>query len=180
MLTLTVRELICAGGSEIPEGEGYCLYLVRDGELVLYVGKSADVSGRLIRHVTGDGLTACHVDPERFHGYPTSDLGRLIRDHARESFGWSVDLFTGEDCAELVKRHFPEAAGYDRYDAERALIREHRPALNVTHNADPRPLPEKYRDSPEIEDAKRKAASLLHVPYSRKAAGAEAKSRRRG
>jgi hypothetical protein len=149
MITVTLSNLLY---SDLDENESN-LYIVRDGEVIFYVGQS----GRGIRF-------------RLFQHHRETSLGNLIQDNLPDSMGWQIDLLTVQDCLSQIKKHFPyisesfilkeDNAFIDR--AEEAMIRELRPCLNGTWNLNPNPLPDKYK---RPEEAKRKAAGLLHVPY---------------
>ena len=109
MITATIGELLSGKLDKMDTG-GHYLYLVRDGETILYVGKSRDVIERLRGHL-GDGGWV-------FYG--PSQLGEMIRVNLPQSRGWEVVLLTPADCG----------AG-DIDDAEEELIAHYNPHLNV-------------------------------------------------
>ncbi len=110
----------------------YCIYLFRDGDFVLYVGKTKqNAIDRLQEHL---GLT--YADE--------SQVGRLVEENAPLSYAWSVDLLTLDDCVPFVRKHFPESKELDLDLAERATILEYSPPMNEQSNPHPRALPRKY------------------------------------
>lgn len=161
MIQTTIGDLL--DGVEL-ETRGHRIYLVRDNDVVFYVGKSdVGVLGRLSDHLgRGDWRP----------GSP-SILGELILDNLPESRAWQVELFTVLDCEDAIQRYFPHTSFkgtwylYASDDAEKALIWDHRPCLNTTYNYDGQRLPDRYRNK-EDEKAMRAAAKLLHVPYQRR------------
>lgn len=117
----------------MPEfGEPYSIYRFRDGEFVLYVGKtSRNILERLFEHIGIDGQT---------------QMTTLIEDNLPEALNWEIDLFTVKECIPLIKRHLKvERINERNFDlAERAMILESRPAMNMSLNAHPLALPSKY------------------------------------
>ncbi|MDE3090335.1 MAG: hypothetical protein KGJ80_13215, partial [Chloroflexota bacterium] len=131
MMSITVADVI---QNALPEsGWGsFCIYIFRDGGLVLYVGKAEqNVIDRLEDHL---GISY----------RPESQIGRLIDDNAPESHNWQIDLLTLDDCRPIVAKHFPSAQIVDVLTIERAIILEFRPPLNRQSNPNARPLPRKY------------------------------------
>lgn len=111
-LTIRVSEIF--GGKHIV-GNG--LYVFRDGENILYVGKAeSGIANRLKAHLgaTNNGL---------------SPIGTLITCNHPESANWEVDIYESEQIVE----------------DERALIRQLRPLLNETHNYEPSSITKGYR-----------------------------------
>jgi len=125
--TSTIR-LVWAGTYE--EAGDECVYVVRDGEVVLYVGRTRETMGNRLRG----------------HCNHRSALGTLIREHRPESGGWRVDMFTLCDCEPLIRRWFPHRETLDIEHAERALIRELRPCLNAIDNPGQARVPERYSE----------------------------------
>jgi hypothetical protein len=101
------------------------IYLVRDRDVVFYVGRSTNCYRRLLEHCClGYGWQAGSLSP----------LGQLAADNAPDSYEWTVEL------------HGVVRLGYDSADAaEVALIRERRPCLNRRNAVKHDPLPERYR-----------------------------------
>lgn len=131
MITVTIADVI---GNTLPVSgwEGYHLYVIRDGDFVLYVGKSdQNIIDRLQDHL---GLT--------YRG--ESQVGELVNDNTPESLQWKIDLRNIPECASIVKRHYPACKKVDLYIAEHALILEFAPPLNVQSNPYPNELPRKY------------------------------------
>jgi len=99
MIETTIGDIL--DGNE-PETSGHCIYVVRDRDTVLYVGKSErNVTDRIRRHL---GVF-----------YETA-LGRLIQDNLPESRDWLVELLTLNNCAGFVRQVFPE---YEFWDTKR-------------------------------------------------------------
>jgi hypothetical protein len=88
---------------------GCVIYVVRDGDLVLYVGKAAGVIGRLWSHLG-----------ESTWGWTgISRLGRLIQANLPAARYWQIELMTGEDCLLALKEYTdyeylvdPDGTGY--------------------------------------------------------------------
>lgn len=146
MIRTTIGDLL-AGKLDLAlvEAENPELYIVRDGALVFYVGKSSTPVDRLLTHF-GDGNWNW--------GRGTSDLGKLVKDNLPDSKSWQVELLSVADCELAIQLQFPKNKGRHMDIAELALIRILNPCLNVMHNIKPTPLPAKYlRRSPSLTDA---------------------------
>jgi hypothetical protein len=124
----------------------HCLYLIRDGSTVLYIGHSkTDIMKSIGGYV---GLTSL---------YENSAIGRLIRANRPIAYQWVIELFTlddvmhfllvGEGAAEMTLYEFgrlhPEIT-YDRNFLEQRLIRDFHPCLNIAYNPTPTRLPSHY------------------------------------
>ncbi len=120
MIELAVGDLILEGGEIPPEAERFAgIYVVADGETVLYVGRSTDCAKRIVGHC----------------GWHWSSLGQLIEDNEEDSFDWKVRFYAPE-----------EFGSPDLPAAERAAIARLRPCVNAYLNEQkPPPLPERYR-----------------------------------
>jgi hypothetical protein len=158
MITVTVGDILDDKGPEWQDAMGHRLYMVRDGEVVFYIGQSGNPLERILTHI-GQGPWNWSQGP--------SPLGDLIMANLPASRGWQVDLMTPDECKPLVEDWLGfKITCSDIAYAEKALIRQHRPCLNVVCNEYPAPLPERYcHDDREVERA---AANLLHVPYRRR------------
>jgi len=145
MITSTIGDLL-DGNLDLVDIEGHHVYMVRDGEVVFYVGKSKDPVERLLGHCGRGGWV--------FGG--KSALGYLIEANSPEARQWQVELLTITDCEPYVKwrwwsgqrhlwteeeRRFKEKNVIA--DCEVALIDRYRPCLNSIDNPHPTPLPEK-------------------------------------
>jgi hypothetical protein len=134
MITITIADVL---DDTAPILIPYKLYLIRDSDVVFYVGKTGQyVIDRLLGHL-GKGAWSWAEGP--------SYLGRLVLDNLPESRDWQVDLRTIAECEPLVKEVFPSLKNFtlsssDPGLAERALIRHYCPCLNGSSL-----LPEKYR-----------------------------------
>lgn len=117
-----------------PENPG--IYIVRDGRLVLYVGKARRPRHRLWAHVHSS-----------FAGVPIpSPLGLLIIANEPESLRWRVEIIDAE--WESIEQ------------LERETIAKLRPCLNRRDNSNARRLPKRYRRLSEwqhIDDWRRRA-----------------------
>ncbi len=135
MRTITIRDL-CQWDrdGESPEfAEPYSIYCFRDGDFILYVGKTKrHIVERLWEHVGFAGQT---------------QMTSLIEDNLPESLGWEIDLFTVLECIPLINKHLKVKRIINECDfdlAEEAMIRESHPAVNRSLNFDGAEMPEKY------------------------------------
>lgn len=120
------------------------IYVVRDGDVIFYVGKSSNPFSRLHQHM----------------GYERklpSDLGTLIRNNSPESDEWTLECYRLKDCMPFIKQSFADMENEDEREfmvqfscsdasrAEKHMIRYLRPCLNTLYNENPSKLPEKYQ-----------------------------------
>jgi len=101
----------------------HCIYMIRDKEVVFYVGQSKNMAVRIGNHL----------------GYvPTgaTTLQRLIYANMPQSLTWFVKVFALAD---------PPNTCTDIHTVERAMIARYRPCLNIAYNPYPTPLPLCYR-----------------------------------
>jgi serine/threonine protein phosphatase PrpC len=88
------------------------IYMVRDGNVVFYVGK---LERSIVDHILDHcGLEDSSRTPDR--------LGQLILDSTPSSNGWLVDLLNLEDCAPIIREVTPMYKRLDTGKAEFALI----------------------------------------------------------
>lgn len=125
--------------------ESFYIYLVRDGETVFYIGQSWDVYTRLEQHLGMDWRN------------DASHLGKCVIDNHPQSEAWEIEFYSLRDCEAMVM-DFMKAQGDTTYTVERyyahtqsaidtaeeAMIKFHRPCLNVAANPHPTLLPERY------------------------------------
>ena len=131
MLTITVGDVL---NDKLPDsGWGkFRIYVFRDQDFVLYVGKTEqNIIDRIEEHL---GLS--HREE--------SHVGQLVADNLPHSLEWCIDLMTLDDCDVFVQHHFAVDHNKDVRLAEQALIREYSPPLNRESNPNARPLPRKY------------------------------------
>ncbi|WP_420643408.1 GIY-YIG nuclease family protein [Candidatus Leptofilum sp.] len=129
MIRFTVKQLLA---KEAAETLGHLIYVVRDADLVFYVGQSRrDVLTRFGEHMQ---------KPSR--------LGQLIQLNEPASDNWSVDFYALADCAAFVRQKslfaLQEWQHFDMDMAEQAMIQAMRPVLNRDFNEKPTPLPAGY------------------------------------
>jgi predicted GIY-YIG superfamily endonuclease len=93
----------------------HCVYVVRNGDTVLYVGKvqSGGIRKRILMHLGMNGPTR-----------ESSPLGNLIRYCALASDDWQFDLYTVEDCNQFLAAHDAEHRVRKVNTSERALIHQ--------------------------------------------------------
>lgn len=139
MITLTIGELL--DGFELGmEGLGHHVYIVRDGDVVFYVGRSGDPLDRLRTHMGKGAWSWCTG---------ASQLGQFIVANWPESRDWQVELLTVADCATWIRALCP---GYilERCEsdvAEQAAIVALHPCLNTIYNEQPSAIPKRYKRS---------------------------------
>jgi hypothetical protein len=113
--------------TDAEEGQA-TVYVVRDGETVLYVGKAT--AGIRERWLCS---RSPHISVNGFGWHAYSSIGWTITEHLPQSRCWQIDLYTAEECQEIIKRHFPYCDHRSTNYAELALIQELRPRLNVAN-----------------------------------------------
>jgi hypothetical protein len=151
MLLRTVQEI-----REYTDGErphGYRLYLIQDGEIVLYIGQSFHPFQRIKEHL-GEG----NRDDNR-----PSKVGQLILAYYSVAATWPIQFYTLKECQPYVTQHIPSWFDRRYYEqnmgkrasqrdcmniAEEALIRMFRPCLNIQKNNQETktPLPKRYQE----------------------------------
>lgn len=104
------------------EWKEFDLYLIREGEIVIYVGQSDCAFQRVWQHIYGGP-----------HGH--SIVGRLVLVNWPRSGQWTVELHRS-DTPRFAPAHFSRDA------AEQVLIETYRPCLNISLNRQPTPLPQ--------------------------------------
>jgi predicted GIY-YIG superfamily endonuclease len=143
MLTTNMQSVI-EGAVHADEARDHFLYLVRDDEVVWYIGQSIDPVQRLQTHL---GMT----------WRAKSRLASVFERHLPQALQWIVVLYSLADCESLVKQYIlPQFAPYYTlacyYDpsrlpgamtfAEQALIEHYHPRLNVRMNTLPAIFPD--------------------------------------
>lgn len=135
MIQTTVRAILHGDHNELTLNG---IYLVRDGDCVLYVGRSFDVVERIIGHI---------------EHWANSPLGDVIRINASASLAWQVELREPEECREVVRQvfcHETEVIAIET--AERAMILSSHPCLNTANNVRPGRLADHIKRYPvELE-----------------------------
>ena len=121
------------------------VYVVRDGDVVFYVGQSDDPVDRLLAHA---GLGAWG------HLTGTSSLGRTIEDNLPSARGWTIELWTVQECKEALVDETTESQRWDKDLAEEEMILRQRPYLNAIHNRGGYSLPERYRKNTGVGAAR--------------------------
>lgn len=163
MKTYTIKEALLDDSSTIP---GF-VYVVRDGEVIFYVGISQSPTLRICQHVGMADAHELYCSPQKFiedmetkktksYRWTCSPVGSCILDNAPESLNWSFDVYEKADAIEVIKRIgyakiFPnllpmmEHGWYDqRQLVENALIDELKPCFNRMGNNHPSAVPDRY------------------------------------
>ncbi len=165
MITRTIREALIAEEMFIP---GY-VYVVRDGDVIFYVGISRDPTSRLAQHVGIADRWGTYTYPPRKllqdmeQGKPDTALfvrsqgGTCICENAPASLEWSFDIYEKADAIAVLERTgrmqmYPllrkrmEVDWYEQRSlVESTLIQELQPFLNNQLNEHERPIPARYR-----------------------------------
>jgi hypothetical protein len=152
-------------GDPLSDIEDCCLYVVRDGPTVFYVGQTNCNAMSRLREHWGAG--------ER----PKWDLlGKLIKANLPDSLARAVEFreprYKTEIPAirenDLAFQFFGKCEAlefYSQHDinrTERELIRELRPCLNTTYNTDPNSLPKCYTD-PRVTDLETTVSDFIPI-----------------
>lgn len=120
--------------------KGLDLYLFRDESVVFYVGQSQLAFERVWEHLLGG-----------FKGH--SIVGRFIWCNWPRSMGFTIEMLSSRSG---------QFAGVenDLNAAERLLIQQHTPCLNISQNALPTPLPDFYLP-PNAPFRRRRSLNML-------------------
>lgn len=144
MIKTTVREII--DDSVGNYGNNTRIYLVRDGDVVFYVGQSIDMHTRMRDHLGMSGRSM----PDR--------LTDLVIDNLPASEQWEVYFYTLDECEQVIGKPSIFLKNVDTYEME--MIAHYNPCLNFTLNPHRIPLPSRYIHSPEVANER--------VKYKRK------------
>lgn len=161
MLTFYLKDVL---KDKTPDFQFHNIYLVRENDVVFYIGQAADAPERIKQHFgVSFSLNSVHA------------FADLILQNNPNSKRWYVDFFTVDDCRKIVgTKNLPKYKHksnqpltqfpFSKYtkkelieinkqahecrlvdDAEREMIRQLRPCFNGTYNENPGPLPKKYQ-----------------------------------
>jgi len=108
----------------------HCIYMIRDEDVIMYVGQSVDIQKRLQAHIGFDRV------------------GEVICYSLPQSLGWTMELYSLNDCDALLNDCY-----LDVDSAEFDIIVHFKPCLNELYNRDKPILPERYYDSKKIVNA---------------------------
>jgi hypothetical protein len=122
-LTLPVKEFIIVKSCPV-EWQVFDIYLIRDEEVVFYIGKSDLAFFRIWQHIL-DGYKG------------RSTIGRFILCNWRESMNFTILLMNSRSSQFAYLE-------YDLSAVERSLIVQYSPCFNVASNPKPTPLPANY------------------------------------
>jgi len=138
MFTQTVGDILQGRGMQ----SGFpCVYIVRDGDKILYVGKTRkSVAERIQQHC------AYYSDPSH-----ASQLGKFIQKNIPESYSWVVETLSIKECLISIKEGFPNVETVNYAEAEIGMILICRPYLNIMNNTRGKPLPEIFRSGSQLE-----------------------------
>ena len=122
-ITLSLKRFLVVAECP-PEWRGFDLYLIRDDEVVFYVGQSHLAYDRVWQHIT-DGYKARSV------------VGRFVLCNWPSSMRFTIELWSSQ--ADRFAR-----VDHDLNAAERSLIEQYTPCFNEALNRRPTPLPDRY------------------------------------
>jgi hypothetical protein len=142
MITVSINEAINGDWDKLdPTNEPHCIYVVREGECIFYVGQSTDIVNRLFEHFEHTGRGS------------SSRLGSFYDEHKDKSDSWQIDLYTLDDCEPYIVQYTSMSLNVYRNGsqmsidkAEKTMMRHFHPCLNKRNNPDPSQLPDKYID----------------------------------
>jgi len=95
MRTMTICQVWFRNINECEPG----IYLIRDGETALYVGRSLHPLKRLHQHLFSESY---------WRGGGSRKLRKLLEEHMRETRNWVVEVFNLDDCATFVAQYRPD------------------------------------------------------------------------
>ena len=134
MVQATIKDII-DGNLDQVDLSG--IYIVRDGEHVLYVGRAVDVVQRLHDHI---------------EKWASSAIGDVIHANAPQSLSWQVELMGAEECRSISISFAPLYEDLlipiSIESAERYMIRHYHPSLNTSNNPNPNRLPSHIKRYP--------------------------------
>lgn len=123
-VALTLKRFLLIG--QCPEAwKELDLYILRDDDVVFYVGQSQLAFARVWEHLLSG-----------FKGH--SIVGRFVWSNWPVSMRFTIELLSSQ--SEQFK-----IIGHDVNAAEQLLIQQGSPCFNVTHNRRPTPIPPTYR-----------------------------------
>lgn len=147
MLTITINDILQGDWNTLdPTNEPLCIYVIREGDTIFYVGRSYDPLNRLRAHL-GKPL---HSDGTFYPFY---------RQWHEKSYAWQIDLYSLAECEKTVMEYRP--ISLERYRdahwhddmvirAESAMILRWKPCLNDKNNPNASHLPSKYNPSLDL------------------------------
>lgn len=134
MITTTVRDYL-DGKLKGIEIEG--VYIFKDNDYVLYVGKSVNIVKRLGQHLKPKNKLMA------------SGIGAVVWLNAPLSLNWKLELMTPEDCRPYATEQRPIYKDPDRKlsisNAEYAMIYHCQPYFNGSNSLTKKPLPNHIR-----------------------------------
>lgn len=134
MIKSTLRELM-QGKLDNVDLSG--VYLIRDKEHVLYVGRSIDVIERLQQHATS---------------YVSSLIADLIHLNRPQSWDWQIELREPHECGEFVKLLYPDYKDTEITIelAEQSMIFHYHPHANRSNNPNRSKKPVHIKDTNDL------------------------------
>lgn len=121
MIQITIKDVLDGKIADIPERG---IYIFRDGDCVLYVGKSIRVATRLKEQLQS-----------------ISALTDLIEINKPSSLFWQIEVMTVEECYPYALKEHPKGVYLTLDTAEGVIIRHHQPCLNGSLNLNRGRLP---------------------------------------
>ena len=142
-IAISLKRFILIEREHCPDKwKDFDLYLLRDKDVVFYVGQSQLAFSRIWEHLLGG-----------FKGH--SILGRFVWVNWPKSMSFTIELLSSQSA------QFAEVEN-DLNASERILIQQFNPCFNVSQNNEPTPLPESYLSCNAPFRRRRSLNALIH------------------
>ena len=117
------------------DDHGYQLYIIKDaGGDVMYIG----ISRMSIWHRWFGGSTSHMGVTADGKIFGSSHIGQVVEGHLPDSWNWTIELWTREDCLKILLEQFGER-NFEKINMEEIeshLIRKFHPLYNVMHSGE--------------------------------------------
>lgn len=129
MLSILFSEFVA--GDFDDDAENHQLYVVKAGNEVLYIGITNDL---IWNRWFSQGSSHMQIANGLLKGYST--VGRAIEDNLPESLGWTIAMYTLEDCIRILENDIKQGPwkNVDIRLVENLMIQKMSPSLNVIGN----------------------------------------------
>lgn len=145
MVSITVEDFLRGNVKALTKDyelyELFQIYIIRDGESVLYVGRAVNVLKRLREHIGSSKQSSLDY------------IGDLVWANMPASKQWQIEVLTIEDCMPMVREQY-QAYRNDisllasAKTAEQALITFYQPSANERNNPNGQALPGHIKEPP--------------------------------